>query len=159
MPTDQKEWGVSFAGRMLLPQIANTNFLFVGAIGSGKTTSILLLMQSVLPLIGQGLNRRALIYDAKTEFIPYLDSMVPGKWFTFNPFDNRCVAWDMARDINDPASALELAEILINTNRQRNKSLLSKSGASHRLRRDSRLYPARPGEVEVLGFGLHPEKP
>lgn len=99
---------------MLPPSVATSNFLYLGAIGSGKTTSILLLMQSVLPLIGEGLNRRALIYDAKSEIISYVDGLVP-RWHTFNPFDARCVAWDMAKDIDDPASALELAEILIPT--------------------------------------------
>ena len=53
-------------GQYLLPQrVAYGHFAIVGATGSGKTLLQRLLMQSVLPRIGKGLDQRALIYDAK----------------------------------------------------------------------------------------------
>ena len=75
--------------------------------GSGKTVLQRLLMQSTLPRIREGSNHRALIYDAKQDILPILGGMdlrCPVR--TFNPFDARGVAWDLAADITSPASAL-----------------------------------------------------
>ena len=35
------------------------------------------------------------------------------EWVTFNPFDKRGFAWDVAADVTSPASALQTATILI----------------------------------------------
>ena len=86
----------------------------VGATGSGKTLIQRLLMQSALPLIGQGYGHRALIYDAKQDVLSVLSGMgLPCPIHILNPLDARAVAWDMASDINCPASALQVASILI----------------------------------------------
>lgn len=57
---------------------------------------------------------RALIYDAKQDIVSVLAGMrIPCPIYTLNPFDERCVAWDMAADITAPATALQVASILI----------------------------------------------
>src|SRR5688572_3743381 len=51
-------------GSIQLPHCtASGHLAIVGATGSGKTLLQRLLMQSMLPRIGTGLNQRALIYD------------------------------------------------------------------------------------------------
>jgi hypothetical protein len=105
---------LSFIGAPLPASAADTHFCFIGATGSGKTVSIKMLMQSAFPLIGRGLGHRALVYDAKRDFIPILSGIVdPSLIVPLNPFDERSFAWDMAKDIKTPANALQLATILI----------------------------------------------
>lgn len=106
---------LSWAGIPLLEKHAGSHFVIVGATGSGKTVCLRLLMQSVLPRITPGSDYRALIYDAKQDFLPVLGGMNidPGKIRILNPFDRRSYAWDMASDITEPATAQEVASILI----------------------------------------------
>lgn len=118
---------IYFGGDPFSRSVATENFLYLGAAGSGKTLSIKLLMKNVLPLIKEeGTNVRALVYDSKPEYLSCLSKMtekvvnggVNGERlceqvYILNPLDERCVAWNIARDIDDPAAALELAAILI----------------------------------------------
>jgi type IV secretory pathway TraG/TraD family ATPase VirD4 len=93
-------------------------FAILGSTGSGKTISIRLLMQSVLPNIGKGNDQRALIYDAKQDMISILAGINPPcEIVILNPFDKRGVAWDMAKDITAPATAQQIATILIPENK------------------------------------------
>lgn len=111
--------GIFWGGGYLPHEAANTHFCFMGATGSGKTVSIRLLLQTVLPFIGKGgnaLDHRALIYDAKKEMMPILKGIrpnLPCKVKSLNPFDDDGYAWDLAKDIQDRAHAHELATILI----------------------------------------------
>jgi hypothetical protein len=122
-------WG----GHMYYLRDANRHCLIMGATGSGKTLSLRLLMQSVLPYIGTRLapekpplDHRAIIYDAKQDMLSYLYGMGPdpkanpagaAAWRrrikVLNPFDARCCAWDMAADIKTPGAVLQLATNLI----------------------------------------------
>jgi len=104
-----------FWGFLNIPASEGTShFAIVGASGSGKTMSLRLLMQSVLPEIGSGTDRRALVYDAKSDMLPILKAICPETRIeTLNPFDARGVAWDMARDVTTPATCHQLAEALI----------------------------------------------
>jgi type IV secretory pathway TraG/TraD family ATPase VirD4 len=72
-------------------------------------------MQSVMSRIGAGHGTRAVVYDAKRDMLPILSGMgIPvSQVHVMNPFDRRSTAWDMARDITSPASAYQLAHILI----------------------------------------------
>ena len=95
-----------------------TNLLKVGATGSGKSTAAKLLMQSVLrPVDGRfGLNFRSLVFDAKTDLIPFLASIhltTDRHVILTNPFDLRCVAWDIADDVRSYLDAVTFAEILV----------------------------------------------
>ena len=65
-------------GMMKLPsRVATSHFAIVGSTGSGKTISIRLLMQSILPNIGTGKDQRALIYDAKQDMVSILAGIKP----------------------------------------------------------------------------------
>lgn len=116
-----------FWGMLHLPsEVATTHFLVTGATGSGKTITLRLLMQSVLPRIGSGEDCRALIYDAKQDVLSTLAGMnLSCRIVTLNPFDKRCAAWDIARDVTGPATAQQVASILIPENRQESQPFFS----------------------------------
>lgn len=106
--------GLPWGGTRLPSSAAPIHFLACGATGSGKSLTLRMLMQEVLPLIVPGSGSRALIYDAKREALPLLAGMgvrCPVK--LLHPLDARGVAWDLARDCTTPAVALQLAGILI----------------------------------------------
>lgn len=106
--------GIPWGGIDLPSDTARKHLCVVGATGSGKTTMILRLMNRVLPQIGLGLGHRALIYDPKQEFMSHLAGMhLSCPVVVLNPFDKRGAAWDMAKDVTGPATALEVATILI----------------------------------------------
>jgi len=115
---------------------SNNHKLFVGMSGSGKTLSFRMLMASMLPLPRHAgdagtpnLIRRtfrqethqAIVYDAKTENVPILMShgFQPGKdLYILNPFDQRAVAWDLAKDFRTPAQAKLLAKVFLDSHRK-----------------------------------------
>ena len=121
MPPHQIIWGEDD-----LPHEAGTeHFLVVGATGSGKTVLIHRLMNSVLGA-GQGVHKRAVVYDPKQDVVTYLYGMGPDArrdpegaraWHDrvriLHPFDQRCCAWDLAADIDGPVSARQMATILV----------------------------------------------
>src|SRR5215210_7824166 len=115
-------WGGRVWGKSLPQQSATKNYCFVGTVGSGKTVSIKLLLQTVLPFITyEEFDHRALVYDPKQEMIPFLlglnqylreleeedakaedrplQDIKPIEVKTLNPFDVNGYAWDMARDV------------------------------------------------------------
>ena len=101
------------------PEAATSHFFLAGGTGSGKTLNLSMLMGSVLPPIWQSNeknnDRRAVIFDVKQDMVSTLLALgaPPSALTLFNPFDNRCTAWDMAGDIDAPDTALQLATILI----------------------------------------------
>ena len=102
-------------GMKLIP-ISDTpaNFLATGGIGSGKTISLRLLMQSALSLIGLGLDHRALVYDAMGTLAPILRRMdLRCPIHVLNPFDRQRAAWDIAADVESPSAARQLAASLV----------------------------------------------
>ncbi|MCC7495885.1 MAG: type IV secretion system DNA-binding domain-containing protein [Fimbriimonadaceae bacterium] len=101
-------------GVQLPPEAAGTHWMVAGMNGSGKTTTIKILMQSVLPVIGTGRGHRALVYDDKQDLYPFLHAIVdPARIVTLNPFDKRCHGWDIAADVRSPAAARQIAATLI----------------------------------------------
>jgi type IV secretory pathway TraG/TraD family ATPase VirD4 len=91
----------------------------VGTTGSGKSIVQRLLMKDPLVRIKPGMDQRAVIFDAKGETADFLQHVgVSCPVFNLNPFapnhpSVKKVAWDIARDINSPARAQNLASSLI----------------------------------------------
>ena len=101
-------------------EAATSHFFLAGTTGSGKTLNLTMMMAAVLPSIWKqkGCDRRAVIFDVKQDMISTLLALdAPNSHLTiFNPFDDRCSAWDVASDIDGPDTALQLATILIPDN-------------------------------------------
>lgn len=113
----RKRYGAGpFFGLLELPFTSKEgHFAVVGATGSGKTVTIRLFLQRIIPeLLSGKLQGRALIYDAKQDMLPILANLgadVP--IHILNPFDSRSSAWDMAADITEAATAYQLASLVI----------------------------------------------
>lgn len=107
-------------GRVRIPAHATySHIAIIGATGSGKTILQRLLMQSTLPHIRSGSGQRALIYDPKQDMVSMLAGMnLRCPIHLLNPLDARSVAWDMAADILSPASAFQVASMLIPDSKQ-----------------------------------------
>jgi hypothetical protein len=123
------DYGI-FWGGVLLPSSTEGHYMAVGRPRSGKTILIRLLLQSVLPLIGnpykvrlddlkknpkprQGEGHRAIIWDAKNEYFTIIHSLpLNAKVHNMNFLDERGRGWDIAKDIRTPSEASEFATIL-----------------------------------------------
>jgi len=118
--------------------------LVVGTAGSGKTTTILRLMSSLLPLTRRQAERivsrapkaeerlpasgdewsrsrthQAVVFNAKGEYLNYLKAFGFDQdvdLFSFDPTDPNGYAWDVAADIDDRTSIEQFAEQLIPQN-------------------------------------------
>jgi hypothetical protein len=105
--------------RNLPIEFATQNMAVIGGIGSGKTTLIQLLLQSISHRFKS--DRKAppeqlIIYDAKTEIIPILEAAGlspkdPNFWI-LNPLDHRGASWAMGEAVEQPAYARTLSRIL-----------------------------------------------
>ncbi len=107
-------------GRQLFPSsVATRHLAIIGTTGSGKTLLQRLLMQSALQHLGGGREQRALVYDAKQDVLSLLGGMqINAPIHVLHPLDARSVAWDMAADITNPASALQVASMLVPEQKQ-----------------------------------------
>lgn len=108
-------------GPASLPRAKGTeHFLLVGASGSGKTTLLKMMLKSVFE---PDRHFNGLVYDPKQELLPSLFGLRDdtaemiekgtSSVRVLNPFDKRCCAWDLSRDIDNPVSARQLATILV----------------------------------------------
>lgn len=91
------------------------HFLILGTPGSGKTLLQKMFMMSLLPDAKHGIAYRAAIFDPKRELYPFLVRMgVPAEHILItHPYDERCVAWDLAADFTDEGHAKTLSNALI----------------------------------------------
>jgi len=110
---------------------SKNNYLITGQTRSGKTTVLKQIMSQVLKLIGRGQDQRAIIYDPKGDLVSFLYGLLgenaPIK--ILNPFDHRCVAWDMGKDIQTPAHAATVAKILVPEPERGNDNEFFRDGA------------------------------
>jgi hypothetical protein len=99
-------------------EYATQGFLFNGCAGSGKTTFMKLMIQSVMRRMHEAENSRAWIYDFKSELYPFLYSTMeassPGvPLYCVNPFDDRCAYWNIAEDVIRDSDAQQIASIFV----------------------------------------------
>lgn len=108
----EEDTGLLWGGVPIPQREATTHFMVVGTAGSGKTVTLRLLMQGIYQ---GGKSKRSLVYDAKRDTIPLLLGMGVRAQdiVVLNPFDARCTAWDMAKDLTRYRDAESLAAILI----------------------------------------------
>ena len=104
-----------FAGHLWPRHIAEHNFMYVGKRGSGKTLSMLLLLQSALAGFTRGSSRRALVYDPKGDMPACLDAMMVG-WQdrpdvkSLHPFHEKGYAYDFATEFDTSANPTSAAQ-------------------------------------------------
>jgi type IV secretory pathway TraG/TraD family ATPase VirD4 len=110
----REQQGINFGDETIPDSESTSHFMGVAATGGGKTTLLRKMLQSVLPGMQSGSDRRALLYDAKQDLMPLLASICPQvECLTLHPFDERGVAWDMYRDVREPRVIIETAFTLI----------------------------------------------
>lgn len=110
---------IRWAGFDLPASSSEDQFCVVGAPGSGKTLLMRSLIASIVPHIKPGTDRRAIVYDVKLDLVSHLQDMgITCPIHILNPFDTRCVAWDMAGDMTDPDIAVQYAGILVPENKK-----------------------------------------
>lgn len=108
------DFGMLPAGARLPSEWATKNFLLSGIIGCGKTTYLKKLMASVLSGLEHGSNQRALIYDLKGEFYPFLLALgLKAPVRIVNPLDSRCAWWDLASEVGSTKVAYQIAAALV----------------------------------------------
>jgi hypothetical protein len=113
----EKEYTIRWT-ELDLPGDIESHFGIVGITGSGKTLALQALMRSVIPTIrdkeARATAQRALVFDPENKFIPFLEKLVGQENVQIlNPFDKRSRPWDLAKDIEDLATAQEMAAIFI----------------------------------------------
>ena len=105
---------LNWAGLPFPERFSSGHFFILGAIGSGKTVLLRLLLQSIVPGIKPGSNWRMVINDPKKEMLGLLSGMMlQCRVIVLNPFDTRFYSWAMAKDINSPVAATQMAHALI----------------------------------------------
>jgi len=104
---------IKWAG-LELPGNGEGHFGIAGISGSGKTLALQTLARSVIPTIRDANPRataqRALVFDPENKFVPFLQRLAGTEnVHVLNPFDLRSRPWDLANEIEDLASAQEMA--------------------------------------------------
>jgi len=112
--------GIQWGPKKLRRAQGTEHFLLVGASGSGKTTLLKSMMRSIFDAPHEF---TGLVYDPKQELLPVLFALRgdteahinkgTSSVRVLNPFDERCCAWDLSKDIDGPVSARQLATILV----------------------------------------------
>ncbi|MBS1701776.1 MAG: type IV secretion system DNA-binding domain-containing protein [Armatimonadetes bacterium] len=86
------------------------NVAVIGAIGSGKSV----LMNRFATSVFEHGPTRVLVYDAKSELIPYLAGTAGfDKLKIFNPWDARGVGWNLGEDITNVLASWQFTNLLI----------------------------------------------
>ena len=93
--------------------------MICGCIGSGKTTAIDLLLQSIAPRFLANWHRpeQLVVFDGKGDIVPKLASWgistkADNVWL-LNPFDVRTCVWNVAEAVTEPAMARHFANLIV----------------------------------------------
>ena len=112
--TENSERAFYWGGLWLPIEDSSKHMLIIGEPGSGKSKTLQMFMETVLPYIGHELDQRAIIYDPKRNTRSLLAGMeLDAEVHILDPFDKRSVAWDIAKDVDEPDIARTVAESLI----------------------------------------------
>lgn len=107
--------GLSFGGLKLPLEFFWTGVLFIGAIGSGKTTLFKLLIRDIVRLVNIRSKIRLILFDPKREFLrsvlAYAKPFV--RVIILNPFDRRATAWNLAGTFRTFAQAVQCSAALV----------------------------------------------
>ena len=111
LPKAPPKTGAITWGGMPLPEEAETShFAVIGVTGSGKSLTINNYMREAFGGARFGSDKRALIYDPKSELaglLPKLELEIPA--VLLSPFDERGAEWDMSADVTGPITSLQVA--------------------------------------------------
>ncbi|MBW4660239.1 MAG: type IV secretion system DNA-binding domain-containing protein [Drouetiella hepatica Uher 2000/2452] len=112
--TENSDRAFYWGGLWLPIEDSSKHMLIIGEPGSGKSKTLSLFMETVLPHIGHGLDQRAIIYDPKRNTRSLLAGMeLEANIKILDPFDKRSTAWNLAADVDEPDIARTVAEALI----------------------------------------------
>jgi hypothetical protein len=115
---------IYWAMRNLPVREAVKHFLICGAIGTGKTTSIDLFLQSIKERFRPGREKpeQLIIFDAKSEIVPKLnalgysvelDAPQDNNVWLLNPFDKRSCTWNISEAVETPLMARHFAALIV----------------------------------------------
>ena len=98
---------------------ARQHFLISGVIGSGKTVTIQLFLQSIAPRFGPRAStpEQLIVFDAKGDMVSLLAALglpptAENVWI-LNPFDARSAVWDLSEGVRSPAMARYIAKLIV----------------------------------------------
>lgn len=113
-PETIPDGSIRFGPILIPPESVTTHFLTFGATGAGKTTMLRLMLQDIVPHIGQNKDWRLLMTNPKRDAMSILGGIAPTgvRVQTLDPFDARGLAWDIRRDVREPRTALQLTNTL-----------------------------------------------
>lgn len=104
----------SFGGLQLLLEELLYGLFALGVAGTGKSLTLRMVLQTILPSIGPGTDSRAIVFDQKGDLLQVIAGLPLGCAVeTLHPFDKRGVAWDIAADTTSPAHATETVFVLL----------------------------------------------
>lgn len=99
-------------------EAATKHFLACGCPGSGKTVTLRLFLQSIVPRIDPARAHpdQIILFDAKRDMLDILAGIglpAGARLWNLNPFDAGSIPWDIAHDIRTPAAARYFAALLV----------------------------------------------
>ncbi len=95
------------------------HLLVCGTVGSGKTKSIQLFLQSIAPRFSSARSNpeQLIVFDAKGDMVQRLAKLglkpTDENVYILNPFDSRGASWNLGEAITTPSMARYLASLLI----------------------------------------------
>lgn len=109
------EGALRFGPILIPPELVTNHFMAFGATGAGKTTLLRLMLQDIVPQVGQHNDWRLMMTNPKRDAISILHGIAPKgvRIHTVDPFEARGLAWNVCRDVRAPRTALQLVTTLL----------------------------------------------
>ncbi len=117
---------VPFGGTFIPDGRETEGFFYCGSPGSGKTVLLRNQLEYVLRSFRNHNDVRYCFLDAKQDLTSWISWAArvhlsdQANVILLNPFDHRCWAWDMAADVTDKSSALEVASGFVPVEKETN---------------------------------------